>query len=93
MVRSVRPRQELICLQPRRRSSVTLISAPTVLRFFSENDGGVSTAISCLDQGAGEGAYSHGSQRFPLVRGEVERVARLGQSPGQGAARDGQWWP
>lgn len=84
MVRSVRPRQELICLQPRRRSSVTLISAPNVLRFFSENDGGVSTAISCLDQGTGEGAYSHGSQRFPLVRRRSGACAAPTATPGAG---------
>lgn len=56
--------------------------------FLSENDGGVLAAISCLDRGMREGEYSHGSQRFPLVRRRSGACACAhGDAPGGPVAR------
>ena len=56
-----------------------------VLRFLSENDGGVSAAISCLDRGTREGNIPMGGNGS-LWSGEKWSVChRLGRCLKQGA--------
>ena len=56
---------------------------------MSENDGGVSAAISCLDRGTREANIPMGGNGSLWSEEKWSVCQRLGLSPKQGAARDG----